>query len=115
MKLGVFNTRSLHNKTTQVVELLIDNDIDVCCVTETLLRPHDGALVTEIIERCNDVYHNPRKTRGEGTAVLVKSDLKSTSQATKTFQCFEVTEVLLRSKSNSIRLCSVKWYIHKLP
>ena len=56
---SVFNSRSLRNKVTQVVELLIDQRTDVCCVSETWLRKGDSAIVNEINERGFNVSHVP--------------------------------------------------------
>ena len=45
LSLSVFNVRSLRNKTTQILELLLENDIDVCCMSETWLRKGDQGLI----------------------------------------------------------------------
>ena len=85
----MFNSRSLRNKTTQVLELLLEQNTDVCCLSETWLRDNDGAIANEIQERGFKMFHNPRKGRGGGTAVLCKSELKFTKQHTRSFKTFE--------------------------
>ena len=89
LKFSSFNCRSLRNKTTQVLELLLENGTDMCCLSETWLRSGDSAITSEIAERGFSIFHNPRKGRGGGTAVLFKSDLRVTKQTTKIFKSFE--------------------------
>ncbi len=64
-------------------------------------------MVTEINERGYDIFHNPRETRGGGTAILLKNSLQFTQQITKKYQSFEVTEGLIKNKTEIIRICSV--------
>lgn len=105
--MAVFNTRSLRNKTTQVLELLHDNDTDICCISETWLRKGDGAISQETRERGYTMFHNPRAGRGGGTAVLFKSDLRCTKQHNINYDSFEVTETLVKLGQQSFRICSI--------
>ncbi len=70
LKIGSFNARSLCNKTCGVLELLKDNSIDICCVTETWLRIKDSAIFAEIHDHGYDIFSAPRRGRGGGVAFL---------------------------------------------
>lgn len=104
---SVFNVRSLRNKTTQILELLIENSIDLCCLSETWLRKGDGAIVNEFLERGYGLHHNPREGRGGGTAIAYKKHLKVTKQHCRSYLSFEITETLLRVHKQLLRVCSV--------
>ena len=107
MNLAVFNARSIRNKTVQIIELLKDNDIDLCCFSETWMKENDSALETEFYEKGYNLYHDPRNGRGGGTGVAVKTGTKVTKQFTKKFSSFEVTELLIKNNGQKMRVCSV--------
>ena len=107
LKFSAFNPRSLRNKTTQVLELFIKEDIDICCLSETWLRKGDTAISNEFVERGYTLYQNPREGRGGGTAIAFKSELKLSYQKTPTFTSFEVTEAVCRINGKMIRISSV--------
>ena len=102
-----FNSRSLRNKTTQVLELLLENNSDICSLSETSLRPGDSAIENEFHERGYSIFHNPRMGRGGGTAIAYRSHLRVTKQTTKRFMSFEVTEALLKANGEQFRICSI--------
>ena len=66
ISIGCFNARSLCNKTAGVLELLKQNDISICCITETWLKSDDRAKFSEIHDMGFDVISAPRKEEVEG-------------------------------------------------
>ncbi len=48
LRFATFNSWSLCNKTSSVLELLFDISIDICCITETWLRLDDKAKFAEM-------------------------------------------------------------------
>jgi exonuclease III len=71
LKVACFNTRSLCNKTCGVLELLKDNAVDICCVTESWLKSKDSAIFAEIHDHGYDIFSAPRRGRGGGVAFFV--------------------------------------------
>lgn len=74
LKLRCINARSICNKVSSVLELLSDNEIDVCFLTESWLKVSDKAKFAEIREHGYDILSAPRKGRGGGVAFLFNSN-----------------------------------------
>ena len=53
-----------------VMEIVIDQNFDVCCVTETWFSAKENARFAYIHEMGFDVLNSPRKGRGGGIAVV---------------------------------------------
>ena len=108
INVGVFNTRSLCNKTAGVFELLLDKDIDVCLLSETWLRKGDTSKISEIKDLGYRLLHQSRPGRGGGVAVAYKRDLEVSRRNMSAYKSFEHIECLLKSSHNRlIRLISV--------
>ena len=60
-----YNPWSLRNKLSGVMDLIVDNDVDICCIQETFLRKSDGAIISEIKDRgfnilsCRKSHYSP--------------------------------------------------------
>ena len=72
LNIGVFNSRSICNKTAGVFDLLTDFDTDVCFLTETWLRKGDTSKVAEIKDLEYELFHQSRPGRGGGVAIAFK-------------------------------------------
>ena len=108
LAIGCFNARSLCNKTCGVLELLKDNNISICCVTETWLTSNDKAKFAEIHDLGYDVISAPRKGRGGGVAFLYNPNiLNPVRNDVKKYSSFEVIECIIKSANASIRLCVI--------
>ena len=108
LKLACFNTRSLCNKTCGVLELLKDNSVDICCITESWLKSKDSAIFAEIHDHGFEIFSAPRRGRGGGVAFLFDpARLKPIRNNTTKFSSFEVLECLIKTSSQLIRLCVV--------
>ena len=50
LRFAVINARSLRNKTAVFVDHIIEQNIDVCAVTETWLKDKDTASIADICQ-----------------------------------------------------------------
>ena len=108
IKAGLFNARSICNKTAGVFELLSDSNIDVCLLTETWLRKGDSSKIAEIKDLGYNIKHHSRAGRGGGVAIAYKKHLKFTQRTTKAFKSFEHIESVVKSQSGELlRFCCV--------
>lgn len=105
---AVFNSRSVCNKTSGVIELLLDQKIDVCFVTETWMRLNDVAKMAEFHERGLDIHNSPRKGVGGGVGFIFnpKTVRLVRNNVTK-YSSFEVLESVLSTATDTIRLSVV--------
>lgn len=102
MNFGLFNSRSICNKTISVLQLLSDFDLDICCVTETWLRKADTAKFAEMKDLGYAIHNQPRAGRGGGVAILFKNCLKLTPQNSKRYKTFESIESTYKSSTGDI-------------
>ena len=108
LNVGLFNTRSLCNKTAQVFEQLSDSNINACFLTETWLRKGDTSKIAEIKDLGYNIVYQSRAGRGGGVAIAFKKDLSFNKRPTKTHKSFEHVECVLKSSSNDLlRFCCV--------
>ena len=108
ISIGCFNARSLCNKTAGVLELLKQNDISICCITETWLKSDDRAKFSEIHDMGFDVISAPRKGRGGGVGFLFDPKVLSPIRNdVSRYSSFEVIECVIKSPDKNIRLCVV--------
>ena len=107
--LSCFNARSICNKTLQITELLLEQDIDIMCLTETWLKKSSNATILELSEMGYGIIHTPRFTKGGGTAILFKDSFIMKRQKTTNYVTFEVTEsiFMVPTTNKHIRLSSV--------
>ena len=67
----LINTRSLNNKIYKLTELLIEQKIDVCCVTETWLKGECGPVLANLKREGFEVVSCPRlNKKGGGLAFI---------------------------------------------
>ena len=108
MKMGYLNARSVRNKGNEIVNFITENQLDVCAITETWLSGNDSK--DQIV--CGDLTpvgfkleHVARdKRRGGGVAILLKASLTCKKQKLTKYNTFEIIEVLLKSKKDSVTL-----------
>ena len=108
LHIGLFNTRSLCNKTAGVFELLSDSNISVCLLTETWLRKGDTSKISEIKDHGYNIAHQSRAGKGGGVAIAHKKHLQVTRRKTKIYKSFEHIESTIQSSPNELlRFCCV--------
>ena len=110
LSFGYMNARSVKNKASEINDFIVDNNLDICSLSETWLQSgsqHDVAC-GELIPACFAMKHVPRTTaRGGGVAVVFKSSIKVKKEKVKQFSSFEVIELLLNTRNDSLRLCVI--------
>ena len=105
---GCLNTQSIYNKVPAVLEILSDNKVDVCFVTETWLKRNDKAKFAEIREYGFDIFSAPRKGRGGGVAFIFNpKHIKLIRNNVNKYKSFEVLEAVLKCPSGLTRLSVV--------
>ncbi|KAL5260505.1 hypothetical protein ACHWQZ_G010593 [Mnemiopsis leidyi] len=105
--MGVFNARSICNKTAGILELLSDENIDICMLSETWLRKGDTSKISEIKDLGYNTSHCSRPGRGGGVAILFKKNLRLTKRNVKACKSFEHIECSMKSGNDIVRLISI--------
>ena len=75
IKCCLINARSVVNKTTQIHDIVTENNVDIGLITETWLNKNDGKYHTILNELCPTGYKiisAPRNKRGGGLAFLYR-------------------------------------------
>ena len=103
----LLNARSINNKVYQLTELLLEENVDICCITETWLKEGDDPTISSLKREGYNVISCPRDVkRGGGIAFLNKSNkFKTKRLKTSKYRMFEILEVLLigENSNNNIR------------
>ena len=108
IRFGCLNARSICNKVPAVLELLIDENIDVCFLTESWLKINDKAKFSEIREFGFEIISAPRKGRGGGVGFLYNpSKVLLKRNKVSTYVSFEVLKAVVKGKDELIRLSVV--------
>lgn len=105
-KCMLVNVRSLNNKVYQLTELLLEQSVDVCCVTETWFRGANEPAMVELRQEGYDVISVPRKNnkKGGGVAFLCQAKTYNIKKIKTTdYECFELLEVILLGKTDILR------------
>jgi exonuclease III len=88
--------------------MLKDNNISICCVSETWLKLDDRAKFAEIHDFGFDVISAPRRGRGGGVAFLYDPQLLNpVRNDVKKYSSFEVVECVIKTADRTVRLCVV--------
>ena len=94
------NPWSVCNKTTCLHDFIIDQDLDLFALTETWLTgtDMDNVIISSLLPNGYNITHNPRETRGGGTAIIHRNSLKvSTVSESQNHPSFEGLECIVTS------------------
>ena len=108
LKLACFNVRSICNKTSGVLEIIKDNSVDICCITESWLGANDKAKFAEIHDFGYDIHSAPRRGKGGGVAFIFDpARVKPVRNNVAKYSSFEVVECVIKTPLQLIRLCVI--------
>ena len=77
----LINIQSIGNKTNKIRNLIVDQNLDICMMTETWLSGNvsDNSKINEMTPKSHKFFHIPRiNKRGGGVGILVKKIYKVT-------------------------------------
>ena len=69
--MATLNCFSIRNKLYDVLFSIIDNDIDIICLSETWLNLTESAIESEVQELGFNLVSRSRGSRGGGVAILM--------------------------------------------
>lgn len=99
------NAQSIRNKTAVFQDYLCQEQIDLCAVTESWLRPDDAAVRAECTPPGFNIIDHPREGRGGGgIAIVYKSKLSLVKNTAGQKRSFEFAEYIVSSGTDKIRL-----------
>ena len=112
VKVAVFNARSLGEKSkrTAVNDFIVDNDVDVLCLTETWLLPSgDEAKCSDLSSPGYRTLSFPRASRDGGIAIVVADSLAPFLSVTTDFSfphsLFELSQLTFSLPQRSLHIC----------
>lgn len=111
LKLGLWNARSMTNKTHAITDLIVEHDLDVLVITESWLSgdsKRDGLILADLRSSLPnyDFTHRPRlSSKGGGILLLYRSTARCTLNNNNDFASFELLDVTLNlTPSSAVRL-----------
>lgn len=108
IKLAHWNARSINGKTHNVVDSVMNDSLDVMCLTETWLSgsKKDSVILADLVNNLDgyDFVHQPRKTRGGGVGCLLRNTLNHKRNDTGKFKSFEHLDISVNNGPKLIRL-----------
>ena len=74
----LLNPWSVCNKADEINDFVVEKGLDLLALTETWLSGDitDDPVISALLPAGFSILHNPRKTRGGGTAVVYRDSLK---------------------------------------
>ena len=103
MKLTLFNTRSLNNKSHILNEFILDNKLDFLCLTETWQQPLDYLSLNLTTPNGYSYINKPRSEgRGGGIAVIHRQDIKTSLIPISSAPSFEHLAFKLSGHTQSV-------------
>ncbi|KAK6168709.1 hypothetical protein SNE40_019897 [Patella caerulea] len=107
---GFFNARSVCNKASELAEFITDNKLDICGISETWLtnEDRDSVICGSITPKHYKLQLSNRKSgKDGGLAVVYKASMKCKKQKVEEFKTFEILELILFNRGDTIRLCII--------
>ncbi|KAK6196437.1 hypothetical protein SNE40_001663 [Patella caerulea] len=107
--LCILNTRSVRNKTDELNEYVVDNDVDLFIATESWIRNEDTVIINKLVPANFDsLFENRKHSKGGGIAYLFKKSVKVSRASTKNvFSTFEILQLNVLLGKNHVRIVSV--------
>jgi hypothetical protein len=90
--LAISNVRSLHSNHSQLASFISSNSPDILCLTEVWTKSVDiSPYFNDFPPDTFCFNHNPRLSRGGGTAIITKSSIPTSNHQCPPFPTFELT------------------------
>ena len=92
LTVATINCESSSKKADNIADYILEQDLDICCLTETWLNSDDTVTIGELCPNGYEIISVPRKDRrGGGVAVIIKQSLSIKFNCSKdtTFRSFE--------------------------
>ena len=101
----LMNCQSVRNKAESVKDYILENNFQVCAMTETWLKSHDSKVRGDVRPNGYTLLHTDRVGKtGGGVAVICLKTLKPKKEKVKLFSSFEYMSVILTVKGVHFRL-----------
>ena len=89
-------------------DLIIDNFVDIMCITETWLSENETAAVSAFVPDTHIFHHFPRPSgRGGGVGIVVSKFFKFTKFFRRLYDTFECLELNLVFKNYKINIYTI--------
>ena len=96
INIKVLNARSICSDPLVLRELIIDEKIDIFCITETWLHEGDTVSVANLVPDTHVLYHVPRPTgKGGGVGVVLSKSFQSSKFFDRSCPSFECLELIV--------------------
>ncbi|XP_060590708.1 uncharacterized protein LOC132745754 [Ruditapes philippinarum] len=109
LTLSTVNSRSLRNKSAELLQHIYEEQIDFCVITETWLQPEgDDKTRGELKQDGYNLDDVPRSERkGGGLALLYRDNLKCSRLSNDQFQSFECAEWEIKCKIFTLKIVGI--------
>ena len=107
----VWNAQSVNNKILNLLQILDDDSIDICFLTETWLKTQYNYVTAALAESGFKITHNTRTAKkGGGVAVISRNNIESKFEKSPEYTSFECIIQSFRTKKNHGNLTAIVIY-----
>ena len=105
LNFAVFSSRSVRNKIESIIDHVVENDIGLCTVTETLLNDADSVSISQLSVAGYFFKNFSRESqnRGGGTGILFRDSVNVSLVDGKENKSFEYSEWIVKVHDRSMR------------
>ena len=110
MLCNLINIQSVGNKTNKVKNLVIDQNLDICMLTETWLSNNisDSSKIHDMKPNSHNFYHVPRVNKsGGGVGILIKKTYIASVINQQVFDSFEHINVKITHVNKNVQIVIV--------
>ena len=94
INVALLNTCSIKNKTTDILDIIIDKNIHVFCLTETWLKEGQSSVITSFVPDTHVFHHFSRpKGRGGGVGIVISKNFDNVKAFNRFNDQFESIEL----------------------
>ena len=94
INVALVNVCSINNKCNDILDIIIDKNIHVFCLTETWLKEGQSSLITSFVPDTHTFHHIPRpKGRGGGVGIVISKNFDNVKAFNRFNDQFESIEL----------------------